>query len=1081
MTENHEKKHDTEHHEHKEHHEKEHEHKEHHEHTHQKAEHHKKHEETHHAHKHEEETETKSSDEDDVVFDLSKVKNWFSGKKQKKEHKTTHQETRAKESEEDELKFDWQATQNFFKRYGTIFLILIPVILTIYIRLLPMQLPVTDDWSRSTVENYYKNQIASQIQQQYPNLPDQNKQTLLTNEFEKFKQQNKEQLDQQIAQTSQQFKERMMYESGDSKYVYLGDIDSYYWLRDARKIIEKGVNCDEVDYEKGLCYKDTYTAAPLKTPIPLEKLYSAPYVHSIVYTYKIMKAFNEDITIMQASFYVPTIYAVISVILAFLIGLAVAGKLAGLIASIFITFNPVFLSRTLGSDNDPQNMLFPLLIVLFFIHTLKAEDLKFRALYAGLTGLSIGLFSWAWQGWWFMFDFLVGTLLALMLHTIIKQVYQTKNLKNLLRNQQLKTTAVNLLMIIGASAVFITIWGSSRTLLNAIISPLWFLGTKVATHANFWPNVLVTVAEFNEATFSQIISQIGGKTIFFIGLMGLAFLFVDKEKVSKDSKYLLAFAAAIYLFLSSEYGMGIGKYTYISLIALPIIVGIFLTIKRKEQTAEIGLSILLCLWFAATIFAALKGIRFTLLLVGVFGVSFAIALSAVSRLVSKWLNRELKINTKITYAIASVLILLLMMSTAKAGYETAKGFVPSVNDAWYNSLTKIRDNSQPDAIINSWWDFGHWFKYIADRRVTLDGSSQGGAPIHWLGKLMTVKDEKVSAGILRMLDCGSNNAFEELNKVVKDTANSVKILDKIIVMEKGDAEKTLKRLGLKDEQVSAVLQNTHCEPPEDFFITSEDMVGKAGVWGHFGSWNFARAEMYQTVKGKGLGEGMQILTQEKFNLTKEQAEKYYYEIQSQDGNQWISPWPGYLSNVANCRTPTADGKITCIQNAGGQQMAFEVDLNTMDVVIANAQGATVRPTSVVYITETGTEEKEFIGDVIGASIILIPTNGGYQSLLSHPLLANSIFTRLFYLEGHGLKYFDKFSDAQGVTGGRVIVWKVDWEGKDANKPFTPSTKTEPDPELLETENEIQEGIENLQELAEMEEEIQDPEVDKQII
>ena len=34
--------------------------------------------------------------------------------------------------------------------------------------------------------------------------------------------------------------------------------------------------------------------------------------------------------------------------------------------------------------------------------------------------------------------------------------------------------------------------------------------------------------------------------------------------------------------------------------------------------------------------------------------------------------------------------------------------------------------------------------------------------------------------------------------------------------------------------------------------------------------------------------------------------------------------------------------------------------------------------------------------------------------------------------GHGLSHFNKFSDETSVFGNRIIIWKVDWEGKDPN-------------------------------------------------
>ncbi len=335
-----------------------------------------------------------------------------------------------------------------------------------------------------------------------------------------------------------------------------------------------------------------------------------------------------------------------------------------------------------------------------------------------------------------------------------------------------------------------------------------------------------------------------------------------------------------------------------------------------------------------------------------------------------------------------------------------------------------------------------------------------------------------------MLDCGSNNSFDELDKIVKDTGKSVKILDKIVTYDKEKAEKTLERIGLNKEQVQNVIQYTHCEAPENFFITSEDMVGKAGVWSHFGSWDFHKSEMYSKVKGLSLEEGKKILSDEKFNLTEEQIEKYYFEIQSEDGNQWIAPWPGYITGIVGCDAPNAEkGTVTCVHNVNGQRLPFLVDLTKKDIVLEGAREE-IRPNTAVFLTEEGTEEKVFDGATVGVSIILIPKEGGFNSMLVHPVLANSIFTRLFFLEGHGLKYFDKFDDRRGVTGGRIIVWKVDWEGNDKNKPYSQTAQpiqNESDPEVEELAKDIDGSIEELEELEGMNTELNEEALEEELI
>ncbi len=183
------------------------------------------------------------------------------------------------------------------------------------------------------------------------------------------------------------------------------------------------------------------------------------------------------------------------------------------------------------------------------------------------------------------------------------------------------------------------------------------------------------------------------------------------------------------------------------------------------------------------------------------------------------------------------------MTPIRQGYATGYSYVPSVNDAWVETLTKINLESKENAIINSWWDFGHWFKYFADRAVTFDGASQNDANAHWIGKVLVTDDEEQAIAILKMLDCENNNAFNYINEELNDTHESVKLIYKLLKLDKSSAEKELKKL-FNEEKTNKILNAMFCEPPENFFITSEDMVGKAPVWAHFGLWNFEKADYY---------------------------------------------------------------------------------------------------------------------------------------------------------------------------------------------------------------------------------------------
>jgi hypothetical protein len=452
---------------------------------------------------------------------------------------------------------------------------------------------------------------------------------------------------------------------------------------------------------------------------------------------------------------------------------------------------------------------------------------------------------------------------------------------------------------------------------------------------------------------------------------------------------------------------------------------------------------LLTIWFIGTTYSFTKGIRFAILMVPAFAVAFGVGIGIIYQYFKELLNKELNIDKRISSVVLVVLVCLLLISPIRAAHNTAMNEIPSFNDAWYESLEEIKKDAE-DGIgyITTWWDFGHWF-VAHDIRVTFDGGDQG-ERIHWVGKSLLTDDEDAAIGILRMLNCGQQEAPQILECYLSDgnwewtdrmagkgkcsqeidnsyTIKAIDVLNEIIVEDKEGAKEILKEEGLTDKEIKEVLAVTHCEDllPQ-YYIASEDMVGKAGVWGHFGSWDFKRAKMWQTVRNLDVVEGTKVL-REDFNLSEEEADNIYYEIQNTKADRWISPWPGYLSGLSGCNE---DKDVLRCGNG------VEVNLTDMKAVVSTQQGK-VSLKSLAYINKN----KEFIvkeydGNAAPYSAALIPIGNGVSSILMDPRLAGSMFTRLFFFDGHGLKHFKILSDKRQVTGGRIQVWKVSWEEGD---------------------------------------------------
>jgi len=76
-------------------------------------------------------------------------------------------------------------------------LILIAILFSTHFRMFPADLPITDRWAEDNVLNVYRQTFSQQINQQYPNLPDANKNRLIQEQLDAYVATNKVLLDQQ--------------------------------------------------------------------------------------------------------------------------------------------------------------------------------------------------------------------------------------------------------------------------------------------------------------------------------------------------------------------------------------------------------------------------------------------------------------------------------------------------------------------------------------------------------------------------------------------------------------------------------------------------------------------------------------------------------------------------------------------------------------------------------------------------------------------------------------------------------------------------------------------------------------------
>lgn len=1003
-------------------------------------------------------------EDEEVSFDFSKVKNFFKNIKEKSKNEK-------QKTSEEEVSFDFNKAVSLVKKYHIVLLILIPLILSLYLRVTPGYLPVTDDWARNSVESGIKQQISAEIISKYPNLPQANINSLIEDQFQQIKKEGKSQIDEQVVQASTYFKSRLQKDG----QTYLIAIDPYFWMGHARNILEKGHAGDELrnPKTKELCDKmgrdcvpwDSHMFAPLGRAVPPDMFHA----YFEAYFHKVMSIFNPNQDIMSSAFIIPALLASLCVIPAFFIAKKIAGNFGGIVAAIMVAIHPAFLTRTVAgfADTDAYNVLFPLFITWLFLEAFETQSWKKSSILSMLAGFLVFVYLTSWGGWWYIFNFL---LISVVMYIGIQILIKRDKMKKVLKEKEIRHSVFVLGIFFFSALLFSALTPYLYRFWGAFRDPISFIKLKEVGINTVWPNVFTTVAEQNTASLNSVIGQIGTGSIllFSLAILGIAMTLTKKNsKDKKDLYYLIVSAVWILGVITTAMNSGsqMNLIVFLVLISLPIVGRLLLEIYNKNKDIDFKLAIILIIWFTSTMYASTKGVRFLLLLVPAFSIGLGVAFGLIYKYVSKLISKGLYLNEIIAKGVVMLLLLLLLISPMRAATSTVKNEIPSMNDAWYNSLDKINQEAEPDAIINSWWDFGHWFKYIGDRAVTFDGTSQNTPMAHWIGYSLLTNDEKDAMGVLRMLDCGSNTAFDKLDEKLNDTAKSVSILHEVVKLNKEDARDYLLDY-VNADKAEEVLEYTHCVPPENYYITSDDMIGKSGVWSHFGIWNFNKALIYNTLKRpvyeKDKSKSIDFL-KERFDYTDDEAEGLYYEVKgirnSEQANSWIAPWPSYASGISSCGKEGKDIICPLEMRGSNTRLNVRINLENKEAEIS-APGQTLYPNAIVFPTKNGIDKMEFDNNTIGYSMALIPNGDQWNYVMMLPPLEDSMFTRLFYLDGHGLTNFKKFSDERSVIGNRIIVWKVDWEGTERNEVYFAEEETEL--ELVENldETDVVEEIDN---------------------
>ncbi|HEX2386643.1 MAG TPA: STT3 domain-containing protein, partial [Candidatus Binatia bacterium] len=320
---------------------------------------------------------------------------------------------------------------------------------------MPSTLPAANGLAQKVVEMRIREEIAPHIMSHFP--AEQWADRLEAAVQEKLSE-NSAQFVAEQQRTVNEIKSELTFTGGDGRrYAYLGDYDSYVWLRNARNYLTTGTTCDAI--VGGEC-RDTYGNAP----VGYRMIYNRSlHIAAIVAAHRAMNFFRPGYPLPASAFLVPIILGALGALPAFFIARRVGGNTAAIVAAVTISLDPIYLVRSIGSDNDVWNVVMPLYIAWLLIAALSAHSAARAALFAAFAGVATGIYAAVWRGWIFAcLVFLCAALGCFLLAALRRAA--AGGWRSSLRSAGAR-----------AAAVSVVVYGLTSAVLGSLTAPSVFL------------------------------------------------------------------------------------------------------------------------------------------------------------------------------------------------------------------------------------------------------------------------------------------------------------------------------------------------------------------------------------------------------------------------------------------------------------------------------------------------------------------------------------------------------------------------------------------------------------------------------
>lgn len=877
------------------------------------------------------------------------------------------------------------------------------------------------------------------------------------------------------------FRDALTYETADGgRHAYLGGFDGYYWLRLARNVLIHGAPC--TGERDGQCL-DAMSDAPLGSKIAYPH---SAHVYLIAGTHVVLSHLDEHMPLDLSARYMGTAMMGLVILVVFLMVDHSAGWLAASISSALVGLNPFILSRTLGIDNDITILFFSTLLMGATVASTHAGTWSFKALWAAMSGVCLGLLATTSEVWPLYFLIILSALVALAVTRVATLGRRINKKEKMRQGTEVRGLAIALLATCLGTAVILVGFHVEVNFAQYGIMALQSLKLMAppvdVTSGVSWPSITPLVDELRTVNMGTLTSMLGIVPMA-LGLSGLGLRACADSSLRPGQKrwtmLLVAVGSAAFVFALQATAAP-------RQIMLPVMLAIaapfpFLTLaETRTDPGRPATMILFVVWLSATLIPATQGARYTYACMvplcisagigagaliemawaklgeGPYGSKGIEALMAAFRERGRaklagfagdiWARLEARApSVRPGRSVVAVLVAALALwPSAQTSIAVANGYAPEINDAWTITFEQLRRSTKPDAIVMTWWDQGHWAGYYSDRRVVIDGTSLRKSGTYWMARALTAPTDEESLRIFHFLSCGGvfdavDDTFlrppEMLAKWVRNGALAHRVMSNLVTSESSFTYDYLTTLGLSPDRIDALRKTLTCKPPDSHLVLSTRLLANFSMMVD-GLWNPYQAFAATVAASRPNADALTTL-QDFFGVSRQDADRLYEEARRVGSRSELMRYAAPQARILSTGWHACvreDDQLRCPLDikdleSGAILESFDGDLQTLDKAIITARRpadgahATFRPSKILLASADALKTIALSGPRDSRLGVLIDP-GQNRVFVGSPAIIDSTLVKLVLLDGRYSPLFQKVADVAAFDGRRITTWKV---------------------------------------------------------